>query len=244
MVSKEQKQYIGNIEGYCGNSIKETYKFICDEFVGSEETLEFVEVGVYQGKSLCHLAMYAEDYGLDVCITGVDNFAGNPEANTKSPVHPSNYDGVHVYEMLGVNLWALDLYEILILQKSSVTASMGFSDESIDFVFIDAGHGYKDCKRDIEVWYPKVKTNGYIAGHNYSNTFPGVKRAVDEKFEGRRYFHKIENCWIYKKVAENIWMDMQMSQLKTIENKMTELNKLIKGLGKTMTRDMMLNGSN
>ena len=59
-------------------------------------------------------------------------------------------------------------------------------DESLDFVYIDAGHAYMECKLDIDGWYPKVKDGGILAGHDYFNC-AGVKQAVDE-FVGLRNY--------------------------------------------------------
>jgi len=36
----------------------------------------------------------------------------------------------------------------------------------IDFLFIDADHSYEAVKADWNQWFPKVKTNGYIALHD------------------------------------------------------------------------------
>ena len=42
-----------------------------------------------------------------------------------------------------------------------------FEDESLDFVYIDANHRYDNVKQDIEIWYPKVRQGGILAGHDY-----------------------------------------------------------------------------
>lgn len=68
------------------------------------------------------------------------------------------------------------------LQKSSLDAAKEFAEASLHAVFIDASHDYKDVKADIEAWRPKVGRFGYIGGHDYGSTYPGVKRAVDEIF--------------------------------------------------------------
>lgn len=70
-----------------------------------------------------------------------------------------------------------------IIKAFSDEAAKQFADASLDFVFIDADHGYEGCKRDLEAWWPKVKSGGLFSGHDYENTaYPkfGVKRAVDE----------------------------------------------------------------
>jgi len=72
-----------------------------------------------------------------------------------------------------------------ILHTTSEEASKRFSNGSLDFVYIDADHTYESIKRDLELWYPKVKKGGIFAGHDYIDrvckygTF-GVKSAVNE----------------------------------------------------------------
>ncbi len=64
----------------------------------------------------------------------------------------------------------------------STEAVKHFADESMDFVYIDGSHVYPDVKKDIELWYPKVKPNGVIGGHDYIEKAGDawVARAVDE----------------------------------------------------------------
>lgn len=50
----------------------------------------------------------------------------------------------------------------------------------LDFVYIDGNHTYEYVKKDIELWYPKVKNKGILGGHDYTERFPDVVRAVNE----------------------------------------------------------------
>jgi len=50
----------------------------------------------------------------------------------------------------------------------------------VDFVFIDAGHSYQSCRRDIESWLPRIRPGGILCGHDYCTEFPGVVQAADE----------------------------------------------------------------
>lgn len=67
-----------------------------------------------------------------------------------------------------------------IRQQHTVEAAKLIEDESLDFIFIDADHSYEGALADIQAWSPKVKFGGLIAGHDYSETWPGVIRAVNE----------------------------------------------------------------
>ena len=55
----------------------------------------------------------------------------------------------------------------IMIRANSKIASNFFEDNSLDFVYIDANHAYEFVKEDIELWYPKVKSGGYVMGHDY-----------------------------------------------------------------------------
>jgi len=67
-----------------------------------------------------------------------------------------------------------------ILKLYSAEASYLFKDEYFDFVFIDADHEQISVLKDMDYWWPKVKPEGILAGHDYSGIHPGVKAAVDQ----------------------------------------------------------------
>lgn len=60
---------------------------------------------------------------------------------------------------------------------------------SADLVFIDADHTYESVCEDIEAWWPIVNDGGIIGGHDYSEHWPDVIRAVADKFGDRIYNH-------------------------------------------------------
>ena len=57
----------------------------------------------------------------------------------------------------------------IIIRANSEIASQMFQDESLDFVYIDANHAYDFVKKDIQLWFPKVKKSGLFCGHDYMN---------------------------------------------------------------------------
>ncbi len=74
----------------------------------------------------------------------------------------------------------------VLIRDLSVEASKLFRDGTLDFVYIDANHSYEAVSEDLQWWWPKVKSGGILAGHDYidgehsSGHVFGVKRAVDE----------------------------------------------------------------
>jgi predicted O-methyltransferase YrrM len=80
---------------------------------------------------------------------------------------------------------------------SSPAVSSEFADGSLDFAYIDADHLYESAAKDLEAWWPKIRSGGILSGHDYKNggnagtrrlsvsgerteNSAGVKRAVDE----------------------------------------------------------------
>ena len=84
-------------------------------------------------------------------------------------------------------------------RMTSAQAAAQVADNSLDYVYIDARHDYCSVKLDLELWWPKIRVGGIIAGHDYmtnlevnrifgyyylcpdgSSHDEGVKGAVDE----------------------------------------------------------------
>jgi predicted O-methyltransferase YrrM len=42
-----------------------------------------------------------------------------------------------------------------------------FADESLDFVYIDANHGFEAVQADMRLWFPKIRPGGVLAGHDF-----------------------------------------------------------------------------
>lgn len=81
----------------------------------------------------------------------------------------------------------------------SVPVSAEFENESLDLVFIDGDHEYEGCRDDINAWLPKLKTGGFMAGHDYGHErFPGVKKIVDEVFPQAGIFGDM--VWVIQKI--------------------------------------------
>lgn len=66
--------------------------------------------------------------------------------------------------------------------------------DKFDLIFIDADHSYEATKADILAWWPHLKDDGVMLGHDYGTIqFPGVDKAVHELFGGRG-FEALADC--------------------------------------------------
>lgn len=64
------------------------------------------------------------------------------------------------------------------IQGYSYAVADQIPDNSVDIVFIDADHSYESVKKDILSYTPKLKSNGWLTGHDID--YPGVNKAVKE----------------------------------------------------------------
>lgn len=128
------------------------------------------EIGVMNGQWA--QKMYAcnpkEMYLID-CWKSQDKILYKDKNNKSNEINEVRYNTV-------INLFR-DNRNVTIIRKMSEDAVNDFEDEFFDFIYIDANHSYKNVLQDLNIWYPKIKINGWCSGHDL-NTQHGVKDAV------------------------------------------------------------------
>jgi len=103
--------------------------------------------------------------------------------------------------------------KIVWIEKKSEYAVEDIGDGELDFAYLDGDHSYNVIKRDIELYFQKVKIGGLVAGHDYDqpDSNNGVIRAVEETLGNKGYeiFSGISlddpnsmDWWIAKKTEE------------------------------------------
>jgi predicted O-methyltransferase YrrM len=146
----------------------------------------FVELGAWLGKSSSYLC----DKATHQNITIIDTWKGSPNELTTTHKLATQVD---IYDLFLENMGERKYKAI---RATSKAASKKFKNESLDVVFIDLTHTYESVKEDIELWLPKVKKGGHIAGDDYHENWKGVIQAVDELLPHATF---IDDCWIYQK---------------------------------------------
>jgi len=171
------------------------YADVYAEFAGRAADGDvFVEIGCFLGRSACCFGEQIKASGKRLTVLCVD-------------VWPAQYDfrdgkggGQLVeapFETFKANVRQAGLSTILVpIHASSVWAAT-FVRDNLAAVFIDGDHEYESCKADIAAWLPKVRGGGILAGHDFSDTFPGVERAVREAFGDK--FRRMGQCWLHDK---------------------------------------------
>jgi methyltransferase family protein len=75
-------------------------------------------------------------------------------------------------------------------RNTSEECSSQFPENYFDWIYIDGNHRYEFVKLDLELFLPKVKRHGLVAGDDYGNRGwwqDGVTKAVDEAIAGGQF---------------------------------------------------------
>ena len=147
-----------------------------------------VEVGVGFGRSISFLAAESLRITKKLRIYGVDPFIDDWDSD--KPTWGANH--APQARALGGPFNAVtalmhthaqrELEEVNLLRCRSVQAARMFDDGSLFFVFVDGSHHYEDVAADLEAWERKIRPGGIFAGHDHTDSFKGVQRAVAERW--------------------------------------------------------------
>jgi tetratricopeptide (TPR) repeat protein len=126
------------------------------------------EVGSWKGRSTHALLS-----GCKGTVTAVDTFAGSAEELD------ATHDMAKKEDIYAQFIKNVGIFKNLKIKKGfSVDVAKDIPDKSYDMTFIDASHDYENVTKDIKAWLPKTKI--IICGHDYSDVWPNVMRAIDE----------------------------------------------------------------
>lgn len=134
-----------------------------------QEHTEMIEIGSYMGES----TMMFASVNLFDKIHAIEPFEGEEEFND---LFDYGWEEVKNEYLLNTRYWD----NIQLWEDYSYNVVDEFKESSVDFIYVDGSHEYEDVKRDLELYLPKVKPGGFIAGHDYMEYFDGVQKAVFE----------------------------------------------------------------
>lgn len=163
--------------------------------IEKDRRLYGVEVGTWVGEAA---AMIQDCFFQLFCVDPHCGSAGDPTRKHVSDV------GVEAMRHLWKGNTDQSVCELVSL--ASPGAASEFSDNAMDVVIIDADHTYDAVKADIDAWWPKVKADGYMIGHDYgTGLFPGVVKAVEDSFPSNLVnvfaMNRFGGYWMVSKAA-------------------------------------------
>ena len=149
-----------------------------------EATSTIIEIGAFEGKSTLILAQGAID-GHCPRVFSIDNHA---------------LGGAGSYNRLVGNLTQRSMRAFVeLFVCPSKDAVRFFAECSAGFIFIDGGHDYENIARDLDLYLPVLAHGGIVAVHDCNPSYPGIMRAVHERFSGdwaSEYTTRASGSWI------------------------------------------------
>jgi predicted O-methyltransferase YrrM len=147
-----------------------------------------VEIGTFRG-DFAHAFLLRWSGLMLYCIDPWESVEGY-EHQAKILVNiggSSDRENDYVATMRKLDNWK---HRSTLVRASSEDAVVSFQDNSVDFVYIDGDHRYEMVKKDLALWWPKIRQGGVIAGHDIvcnnehkGGWGPGIQRAVHEHFQ-------------------------------------------------------------
>ena len=146
-----------------------------------------VEIGVYKGSSLLSFAEVLEKNG--GTIVGIDPWSYEMSKNELWDKEYENYmynellKGQETFDKLYDSVCEIiqdnDLSKtISLIRKPSQDVFNNFDIESIDILHIDGNHNEMNASRDILLYLPLIKKNGYIIMDD--SNWDGVNNAINK----------------------------------------------------------------
>ena len=183
------EHFYKNIESEIWFNYEDLYEMIVKKYSNNSH---FVEVGVWKGMSACFMAVEIINSGKNIKFDCIYTWE---YVESQNEIKESDFN--NLFDIFKRNIEPVK-NNINIIKSISWEGAINYEDNSLDFVFIDAAHDYESVKKDLNAWYPKVKTGGTIAGHDY-HYHCGVYPAVNEFFGDKNNIKQMGACWIYEK---------------------------------------------
>lgn len=149
------------------------------------------EIGVAEGRHAKQMCEQSQGIKL-LCVDTWERYRGNPRGGPQSQ-HDRNY---------GIAKRVLKPFDCEIVKARSLDAVRDVPMESLDFVYIDANHGFDWVMTDIIEWGKRVRRGGMISGHDhYTFRGAGVIEAVDVYIQ----MHNVKEWFLTNEKKEKSW---------------------------------------
>ena len=140
------------------------------------------ELGVCRGSNAVQLLFRAKPAMLFLVDTWEESKILRPPHEDPNLWYDDHFDSVsEIFEEEIVN------GRVILHKQATTTFLASLPDSYLDWVYIDANHHYQFVKRDIDLSIKKVKSGGFIMGHDYMSNprvwGVSIIRAVNERIQ-------------------------------------------------------------
>jgi hypothetical protein len=145
------------------------------------EMLDVIGLG---GKDCAEIGVFRGEFSEEILRRAPKTlWLVDPWTSQPPSVYPSDHANLRDAEFDDVHKMVADKFaadeRVRIVRGYSYFASLQFSNESLDFAYVDAVHTFESCLCDMLTWFHKVRQGGWLCGHDYTGKYVGVKAAVE-----------------------------------------------------------------
>ena len=166
-----------------------------------------VEVGTWLGRSAAaflNAALSPEIAGAfdesRFCLYCVDTWEGSPDEEVyvslrRQLVESEGTSALEKFKAVCQQYYPM-FRHVHGIQRTSIVASTFFKDRSIDYLFLDGAHTHEDVLTDLSNWYPKMKKQAVLLGHDFG--WGEVNLALRQFAESRGLAYRPvgNECWL------------------------------------------------
>ena len=162
----DSKQKIDDFKNIYYHYSKRTWEW--EPFMRKYKMNKVCEVGVRNGQNFAKIIQHKPELAVAVDAWIDDGSIGNNDGCYQQNELNLQYNNFR-------NEYGVEPF-VQIIRAYSNIAVHKIPDEFFDFVYIDANHTEDGCYQDITDWFPKVKSGGLLAGHDYEPRHVKTKR--------------------------------------------------------------------
>jgi len=145
------------------------------------KTAVYLDVGTRAGNSAIIMASALKhqktlEYGVEARVYTVDNYSLFVDKTKEEDIVTAKYN----MSQFGID----DYLSIHVMDDIEFVNSL--PDNSIDMVFDDSDHGYKQTYDRLNSYLSKLRDNSLVVVHDYYINYPGIVKAIDEVYNENR----------------------------------------------------------
>ena len=183
-----------DVQGWCG------HQHILQKYVALAKPELVIEVGTWKGLSAIAMASKLKELGLnDSRVLCIDTWLGASEHWNDMFSNLAQYMEhglpLGLYYQFLANVIKSDLADYIVpLPSTSRSAAeiLTLNNIKSNLIYIDASHIYDEVLSDCNNYSDIVNVGGYLIFDDYSDTWPGVKNAIDDFLKSNSDFNIVE----------------------------------------------------
>jgi len=140
-----------------------SYDYVYKDMVAQADNGDlFVEIGSFKGKSTAYMCVEIANSGKRIRFDCIDPMKPLSHYSASAESQPEEWQDYHIEGFHERLTPVAGLYNLHAM--TSEEAVKLYEDNSIDFLLVDGDHSYQGVIKDIQNFFPKMKSGGLIVG--------------------------------------------------------------------------------